>query len=95
MPDSEKHKTTLIRGGWIVGFDGKTHRLLRDGVVVYTGDTIKFVGKSYAGEVDETIDASRHLVSPGLVNAHVHVGAHTGDRMILMPVARIFSGPVS
>ena len=82
MSDSENPKTTLIKGGWIIAFDGQAHRILRDGVVVYAGDTIKFVGKSYAGAVDETIDASRHLVSPGLVNAHVHVGAHTGDRMI-------------
>ena len=82
MSAPSEHKTTLIKGGWIVAFDGATHRMLRDGVVVYQGDTIKFVGKSYDGNVDETIDASAHLVSPGFVNAHVHVGAHTGDRMI-------------
>ena len=29
-----------------------------------------------------TVDARRHLVMPGLINAHAHVGAHTGDRMI-------------
>ena len=73
---------TLIKGGWIVAFDGTEHRILRNGVVVFENDTITYVGKDYAGEVDETIDASGHLVSPGLVNAHVHVGAHTGDRMI-------------
>ncbi len=73
---------TLINGGWIVAFDGEKHRILRDGVVVYQGDTIIHVGKSYEGAVDHTIDARAHLVSPGLVNAHVHVGAHTGDRMI-------------
>lgn len=82
MSAPTEQKTTMIKGGWIVGFDGETHRILRDGVVVYRGDTITYVGKSYTGAVDETIDASRHLVSPGLVNAHVHVGAHTGDRMI-------------
>ncbi len=76
-------KTTLIRGGWIVAFDGERHRILTDGVIVYRGDTIEHVGQSWHGEVDETIDARRHLVMPGLVNAHVHVGAHTGDRMIL------------
>ena len=74
--------TTLINGGWIVAFDGERHRILRDGVVVYRGDTITHVGKTYEGSVDHTIDARAHLVSPGFVNAHVHVGAHTGDRMI-------------
>ena len=81
MPES-RSPTTLINGGWIVAFDGERHRILRDGVVVYQGDIITHVGKSYEGAVDRTIDARAHLVSPGLVNAHVHVGAHTGDRMI-------------
>ena len=81
MPESSL-PTTLIKGGWIVAFDGERHRILRDGVVVYQGDTITHVGKAYEGPVDHTIDARAHLVSPGLVNAHVHVGAHTGDRMI-------------
>ena len=75
--------TTLINGGWIIAFDGTMHRILKDGVVVYRGNTIVHVGGSYEGPVDHTIDARRHLVSPGLINAHVHVGAHTGDRMIL------------
>ena len=81
MPESTQ-STTLINGGWIVAFDGEKHRILRDGVVVYEGDTIIHVGKSYEGPVNRTIDARDHLVSPGFVNAHVHVGAHTGDRMI-------------
>ena len=82
MSDSNQ-TTTLINGGWIIAFDGTMHRILKDGVVVYRGDTIVHVGGSYEGPVDHTIDAHRHLVSPGLINAHVHVGAHTGDRMIL------------
>ena len=82
MPELN-NTTTLINGGWIIAFDGRTHRILKDGVVVYRGDTIVHVGRSYEGPVDHTIDARRHLVSPGLINAHVHVGAHTGDRMIL------------
>ncbi|MFO0995127.1 MAG: chlorohydrolase family protein [Alphaproteobacteria bacterium] len=75
--------TTLIKGGWIVAFDGTEHRILTDGVVVFEGDTIRHVGKRYDGKVDETIDASKHLVIPGLINLHVHIGAHAGDRMIM------------
>ena len=79
MPESTP-PTTLINGGWIVAFDGERHRILRDGVVVYQGATITHVGKTCEGPVDHRIDARAHLVSPGFVNAHVHVGAHTGDR---------------
>jgi 5-methylthioadenosine/S-adenosylhomocysteine deaminase len=31
---------TLIQGGWVVGFDGRSHRLFRDGAVVYGDDPI-------------------------------------------------------
>ncbi len=74
--------TTLIRGGWIVAFDGDRHRILSDGVVVYRDDSIIHVGRSWQEPVDVTVDARSQLVMPGLINAHAHVGAHTGDRMI-------------
>ncbi len=61
---------TLIRGSWVVGFDGQEHRLVKDGVVVYEDDRIVHVGKSYNDDVDEVIDAKRRLVIPGLVNIH-------------------------
>jgi cytosine/adenosine deaminase-related metal-dependent hydrolase len=74
---------TLVKGGWIVAFDGGEHRILQDGVLVYEGDSIFHVGKRYDGPVDKVIDASYDLVIPGLINTHVHVGSQAGDRMIL------------
>ncbi|RMF91527.1 MAG: hypothetical protein D6736_05040 [Nitrospinota bacterium] len=73
---------TLIRGGWIVAFDGKSHRLLTDGVLVWEGDRIIAVGKSYDGPVDRIIDASGRLVSPGFINLHFHAGTEAGGRLI-------------
>ena len=73
---------TVIHGGWIVGFDGEKHRIIRDGVVVVRGDVIEHVGKDWRGEADNEIDARRDLVIPGLINMHCHVGAHAGDRMV-------------
>ena len=61
---------TLVRGRWVVGFDGQEHRLIDDGVVVYEGDRIVHVGRSYDGDVDEVIEAEGRLVIPGLVNIH-------------------------
>ena len=75
--------TTLIRGRWIVAFQEPEHRLLRDGVVVYDGDRIVHVGRSYAGPVDREVDARRHLVMPGLISTHTHIGVREGDRLIL------------
>ena len=73
---------TVIHGGWIVGFDGEKHRIIRDGVVVVRGDVIEHVGKEWRGEETNEIDARRDLVIPGLINMHCHVGAHAGDRMV-------------
>jgi cytosine/adenosine deaminase-related metal-dependent hydrolase len=65
-----------IYGGLIVAFDGTEHRLLEDGIVVFEGDTIVHVGKSYSGSLDRKIDASKRLVIPGLVNIHSHFGSN-------------------
>ena len=63
-------KRTLIKGRWIVGFDGREHRLIHNGVVVYEGDKIVHVGKRFDGKADEVIEAEGRLVIPGLINIH-------------------------
>jgi cytosine/adenosine deaminase-related metal-dependent hydrolase len=75
-------EVTMIRGGWIVGFDGESHRIIRDGVVVVRGDVIEYVGQDWQGDAGREIDARQDLVIPGLINTHSHVGAHAGDRMV-------------
>ena len=66
---------TLIQGGYVVAFDGKGHKLIKEGVVVYEGDTIVYVGKSYAGVADKIIEArGRKLVSPGFIDAEAVTG---------------------
>ena len=79
--------TTLINGGWIVAFDGERYRILRDGVLVYQGDTFTHVGKSYEGPVDHSIDARAHLVSPGLANAWNHFADYWPDNE---PIEAVF-----
>ncbi len=61
---------TKIQGGYIVAFDGYTHKLLKNGVVVFEDDKIIYTGNSYSGPVDKQIDAKGRLVSPGLINVH-------------------------
>src|SRR5215467_6315303 len=74
---------TLIRGGWVVGFDGRSHQLFRDGVVVFENDTILEAGQRFEGEVDRTIDARGMLVMPGLVNTHLHLGTNSPHAFFL------------
>jgi 5-methylthioadenosine/S-adenosylhomocysteine deaminase len=73
---------TIIRGGWIVGFAGSTHTLIRDGTVVYEGNKIVHVGRSYDGPFDAEIDAAGKLVAPGFIDVHVHTGDRAGHRLI-------------
>jgi cytosine/adenosine deaminase-related metal-dependent hydrolase len=74
---------TLIQGGWVVGFDGRSHELLRDGVVVYEDDRIVHVGHHFDGPADRTVDAAGKLVLPGLVNCHLHLGSNATHTFFL------------
>ncbi len=72
----------MIRGDWVIGFDGTSHVMIRDGGVVYEGDRILWVGKEYPERVDETIDGAGKVVVPGLINMHNHAGIHTGELVV-------------
>jgi 5-methylthioadenosine/S-adenosylhomocysteine deaminase len=74
---------TKIEASWIVGYANGTHALVRDGVVVFEGNRILHVGRSFHGTVDETIDATGKLVSPGFVDTHVHSGHRASHRLIV------------
>lgn len=73
---------TRINGGWVVGFNGKEHRIIRNGVVVYENDRIVHVGFGYDGPADEVIDATGQIVVPGFINMHLHAG-HAGQGRII------------
>ena len=78
-----KATTTAIRGGIIVAHDGTDHRILKDGVLVYSGDRITYVGRRHDGPVDQTIKADGRLVIPGLISTHAHVSAQEGNRLVV------------
>ncbi len=72
-----------IRAGHIIAHDGRGHRHLRDGVVVIEGDQILHVGTRFDGAVDETVDATDRVVTPGLISTHAHIGGSPLDRSFL------------
>jgi 5-methylthioadenosine/S-adenosylhomocysteine deaminase len=76
-------KRIAIHAGHVIAFDGRGHRLLRDGVVVLEGDHIVHVGKRFDGTVDETLDARDRVITPGLISTHAHLAGSPLDRSFL------------
>ena len=76
---------TLMQGGWVVGYEGTGHVLIPDGCVVFEGNTVVHVGKTFSGSVDRTIDARGKLVSPGFVNCHLHAAVNAGHTVFIEP----------
>jgi cytosine/adenosine deaminase-related metal-dependent hydrolase len=76
-------RRTAIRAGHIIAHDGRSHRHLRDGVVVIEGDRILHVGPRFDGAIDETVDAADRVVTPGLISTHAHIGGSPLDRSFL------------
>src|SRR5438067_490634 len=74
---------TLIQGGWVVGYDGRGHELIPNGCVVFEDDRIVHVGARFDGPVDRRVDATGKLVSPGLINCHLHAATNAGQAVFL------------
>ncbi|NGM44359.1 amidohydrolase family protein [Rhodobacter sp. SGA-6-6] len=60
--------TTRVRARHVIAWDGTSHRTLRDGEVVFRGDTIIFVGRGYEGPVDAEIDGGNAVLGPGFID---------------------------
>lgn len=73
---------TKLQGGVVVGFDGHSHVLIRNGVVVWEDDRIVFVGKAFDQPVERTLQAPDRLIIPGLINLHWHAGVRANWRLI-------------
>jgi len=69
----------------VVGFNGKEHEVIQDGVLVFENDRILSVGKDYSGPVDRRIEAKGCLVSPGFINTHIHSSSNAGEYLLNEP----------
>jgi 5-methylthioadenosine/S-adenosylhomocysteine deaminase len=77
---------TRINAAHIIATQTDQHRHLRDGVVVYEGDTIIHVGKSFDGSADQTIDVPHGVVTPGFINTHAHLAGSPLDKSFIEDV---------
>lgn len=79
-------KRTAIEAGWVVAYDGRGHRLLRNGTVVIEGQQIIHVGPTFDGRVDERIQAHDRILTPGLISTHAHIAGSPLDRSFIEDV---------
>lgn len=81
-PPPRQAVDTLISGALIVTMDAE-RRVIADGAVAILGDRIVAIGKreTIAAQVEarQTVDGRGFVLTPGLINTHVHV---TGDPLI-------------
>ncbi len=66
---------TLVRGAaCVIAWDAAAqgHTYLHDADVAFQDGVLRFVGRSYDGAADVTIDGRGLMVMPGLVNIHSH-----------------------
>jgi dihydroorotase len=63
-------KSILIRGGRVIDPSQEIDETID---VLIVGDKIAGLGREAAGAADEVIDASELLVTPGLIDMHVHL----------------------
>ncbi len=84
-PETPRDVDLVVRGGVVLTMDDE-RRILRDGAVAIANGAIVAVGPS--GDVDaghraaRRIDASGFVVTPGFIDAHVHLSHHLGRGMI-------------
>src|SRR5215469_15994530 len=59
---------TLLTAEFVIGFNGVSHELWRDGEVVFSDGRIEFVGRDFPGRADRTVNYGRAVIAPGLID---------------------------
>ena len=77
---------TRINAAHIIGTQNNMHRHLRNGVIVYEGDSIIHVGPTFDGHADQTIDLPHGVVTPGFINTHAHLAGSPLDKSFIEDV---------
>jgi len=78
---------TLIRGGWVVVFDGARHRIVPNAEVAFDGARIIYAGPRWDGVPAQVVDAPGMLISAGFINTHAHIGVELMAPFVDIPLS--------
>jgi 5-methylthioadenosine/S-adenosylhomocysteine deaminase len=73
-------RRTRLDAGLVIAHDGREHRLLRDGSVVYENGVITYVGPQAGAPAGDARTLPGHILSPGFISLHNHLGFGSIDR---------------
>lgn len=86
---------TRLKAAFVVGHQVGAQVLWRDAEVVFSGNTIEFVGQHFPGHVDQTVDYGHALISPGLIDldalGDLDSGVLTVDNGSKLEMGRLWS----
>lgn len=61
--------TTRLTARWVIAWDGRDHRTLENGELVFDdGGRILFVGRGWQGVADRSVDCGNAVIGPGFVD---------------------------
>ncbi|HXM00859.1 MAG TPA: amidohydrolase family protein [Rhizomicrobium sp.] len=79
--NAQKNSRTIFKGGIVVTMDANVPNLA-NGDVLIEDDRIAAIGASLQADGAEVIDATGHIVMPGLIDAHHHMWLGVMRRMM-------------
>ncbi|MGQ0571769.1 MAG: chlorohydrolase family protein [Armatimonadota bacterium] len=80
---------TLVRGGWVVAYDGARHRVIPSAEVVFERDRILYAGPRWDGTPARVVEAPGMLISPGFINTHAHIGVDLMAPFVDVPLSGV------
>lgn len=74
-------ETTEYRAPWIIAYQAGSHRILRDGAIVVTGNEVTHVGRPGEIQSDRVVETN-NIIAPGFISMHTHMHESPVDKGI-------------
>lgn len=80
-----REPVTLLRGGWLLAWEGGRHRVVAGGELAFQGERVLYAGERFPGVADVTVERPEWFICPGLINLHGHIGVELMAPVVDVP----------